>query len=45
MTQPRIPEMEGVTKMSPLDINSVLFNKRHTVLTPEVWAGMSTDKG
>lgn len=36
MTTPQIPDIAGIEKMSALDMNSVRFDKRHTVLTPQV---------
>lgn len=36
MLTPKIPEIKGVTVMSPLDMNEVRFDKKHTVLTPEI---------
>lgn len=30
--------MPGIKKMSPLEMNGVHFNKRHTVLTPDLLA-------
>lgn len=34
MTTPKIPNLKGITKMTPLQMNGVHFDKRHTVLTP-----------
>lgn len=48
MTPPVIPDIPGITKMSALDMNGVHFNKRHTVLTPELLASLDakeTDGG
>lgn len=36
MAEIKIPQIEGVTKMKPLEMNEVRFNKKHTVLTPEL---------
>lgn len=30
-----IPDIAGMTKMSPLEMNEVHFDKKHTVITPE----------
>lgn len=42
MKIPDIPSVQGVTKMTPLEMNSVHFNKNHTVLTPQVLETMKT---
>lgn len=31
-----IPEMPGLEKMTPLMMNTIHFDKKHTILTPEV---------
>ncbi len=41
MSSPKIPQIEGITVMSPLEMNDVRFDKKHTVLTPEVLAANS----
>lgn len=43
MKTPDIPRMEGVNKMTPLEMNSVRFEKKHTVLTPEVLESIKAD--
>lgn len=40
MNQPQIPDISGITKMSPLEMNNVRFDKKHTVLTPELLASI-----
>lgn len=40
MTSPIIPEIEGLKQLTPLEMNSVHFNKRHTVLTPQLMGGL-----
>lgn len=42
MKNPDIPSVAGITKMTPLEMNSVHFNKNHTVLTPLVLETMKT---
>lgn len=34
--KPKLPEISGITELSPLDMNGIKFNKQHTVLTPEI---------
>lgn len=36
MKTPDLPAIEGVRKLTPLEMNGVHFNKKHTVLTPEL---------
>lgn len=36
MIIPDIPKIAGVNKMSPLEMNGVHFDKKHTVLTPQL---------
>lgn len=31
-----VPALKGVTKMTPLQMNNVRFNKKHTVITPQL---------
>lgn len=45
MASPKIPEIDGLKKLTPLEMNSVHFNKRHTVLTPQLMADMRGAKG
>lgn len=33
-----VPALKGVTKMTPLQMNNVRFNKKHTVITPQLLA-------
>lgn len=40
MTPPNIPNIEGLKTLTPLEMNSVHFDKRHTVLTPELLESM-----
>lgn len=42
MKTPDIPSIKGMTKMKPLEMNSVHFDKTHTVLTPKVLGSMKT---
>lgn len=42
MKAPVIPDLPGITKMSALDMNGVHFDKRHTVLTPDLLASLGT---
>lgn len=44
MKTPDIPSIKGITKMSALEMNSVHFNKNHTVLTPELLASLTKEK-
>lgn len=44
MTPLQIPDIKGLKKLTPLEMNSVHFDKRHTVLTPELLASMRGDK-
>lgn len=32
----QLPNLPGISKMTPLQMNEVRFNKQHTVLTPEL---------
>lgn len=32
----QLPNLSGISKMTPLQMNEVRFNKQHTVLTPEL---------
>lgn len=45
METPDVPPIKGVAKMTALEMNSVHFNKNHTVLTPEVLASLTKDGG
>lgn len=36
MKTPDIPNLPGIKKMSPLDMNAIHIEKRHTVLTPDI---------
>lgn len=42
MKVPEIPDIKGVAKMTPLEMNAVHFDKKHTVLTPELLAAMQS---
>lgn len=42
MKTPELPGISGVKPMSPLEMNDVRFNRRHTVLTPELLASLRT---
>lgn len=33
--KPAIPDIQGIEVMSLLEMNSIRFNKRHTLITPE----------
>ena len=44
MDNPQIPDIPGIAKMTPLEMNSVHFDKKHTILTPEVLASMKHKK-
>lgn len=37
----RIPDIEGVETISPLEMNNVKIEKRHTMLSPRLLASMS----
>lgn len=37
----KIPDIPGIKKMTPLEMNGVRFDKRHTVLTPELMSSLS----
>lgn len=41
MSTPKIPDLKGVTVMTPLEMNEVRFDKKHTILTPEVLEGIN----
>lgn len=38
MNPMEVPALKGVTKMTPLQMNNVRFNKKHTVITPQLLA-------
>lgn len=40
MTPVKIPDIEGIVVITPLEMNAVRFNRRHTVLTPAKLAAM-----
>lgn len=40
----QIPDIAGVSKMTPLQMNEVRFNKKHTVLTPELLKQLDTNR-
>lgn len=40
MTPPKLPDIPGLKKLAPLETNAVHFDKRHTVLTPDVLASI-----
>lgn len=40
----RIPDIKGVEAISPLEMNNVKIEKRHTVLSPRLLAGMHGGK-
>lgn len=42
MKTPEMPATNGVSQMSLLEMNNVHFNKRHTVLTPEILDSLKT---
>lgn len=42
MSTVKIPDIKGVTEMTPLELNEVSFDKKHTVLTPEVLQGFNS---
>lgn len=42
METPDIPNLPGITVMSPLQMNTVRFNKQHTVLTPTLLSSLKT---
>ena len=44
MKTPKIPEIKGIAKLSLQDMNSVHFDKKHTVLTPELLAEMQKEQ-
>lgn len=39
----RIPDIEGVEAITPLEMNNVKIDKRHTVLSPRLLASMSVE--
>lgn len=39
-----IPDIPGIKQMTPLEMNAVLFDKKHTVLTPALLDSLSQDK-
>ena len=45
MKQPMIPDVDGIKKMSPLEMNGIRFSKQHTVLTPEVIVSLENPRG
>lgn len=42
MNKPAIPSIPGIVKMTPLEMNSVHFDKNHTLLTPRLLASLKT---
>lgn len=42
MKTPDIPDIKGIAVMKPIEMNKVLFDKKHTVLTPELLSAMSS---
>lgn len=36
MKTPKVPQIEGVTQLTLLQMNGVTFDKKHTLLTPEL---------
>lgn len=36
MNTPPLPDIPGVQQLTPLEMNSLHFDKRHTVLSPQV---------
>lgn len=40
MLTPDISSINGVKMMTPLEMNKVHFDKKHTVLTPELLASL-----
>ena len=36
-----IPDIPGIKKMTPLEMNAVRFDKKYTVLTPELMSKLS----
>lgn len=36
----KLPAIKGLTPLTPLQMNSVHFSKRHTLLTPAVLASL-----
>ncbi|MCM1451425.1 MAG: hypothetical protein NC102_04145 [Clostridium sp.] len=42
---PAIPDIEGIARMTPLEMNAVRFSKRHTVLTPKTLASIGKKSG
>lgn len=43
METPELPPIQGIKQMSPLEMNTVHFEKRHTVLTPQVLESMANN--
>lgn len=35
MDTPTLPDLKGIVKMTPLEMNDVHFDKKHTVISPE----------
>ena len=35
-TKPTLPDIDGIAIMSLLEMNNVKFDKRHTILSPEL---------
>lgn len=42
MNKPAIPAIPGVEIMTPLEMNSIHFDKNHTLLTPRLLASLKT---
>ena len=36
MKNPELPHIKGITKMTPLAMNAIHFDKKHTIITPEL---------
>lgn len=44
MSNPKIPDIQGITRLTPLEMNAVHFDKRHTVLSPDILSGLANAK-
>ncbi len=34
--KPTLPDIDGISEMSLLEMNNIKFDKRHTILSPEL---------
>lgn len=44
MNTPKLPSISGIRQLTPREMNNVHFDKKHTVLTPELLESLSPKK-